>query len=157
MKRALVLVAAVAATGALPAAATTSPIPSRVLRAIPKRVPPHLRYVPTRVPAGYRYASWQGSRHGLDIYFEREGGTPALGFHAYPSGPAGTCTPGGVHTYRFGAIRVFFETTHNDQQYWRCVRAGTVSLEATTFRSDGSTSAKRRAIAAMLAFARPLR
>ena len=146
MRLALVLAVAVAA----------SSVPPRVLRAIPKRVQPHLRYVPTRVPTGYRYASWQGSRHGLDIYFAREGGTPTLGFHAYPAGPAGTCTPGGVHTYRFGAIRVFFETTHNDQQYWRCVRAGTVSLEATTFRSDGWTSAKRRAIAAMLASARPL-
>jgi len=156
VKRLLVLVAAVAAIGALPAAADSPAVPASVLHAIPKRVPPHLRYVPTRVPAGDRYESWQGSRHGLDIYFAPEGGTPTLGFHAYPSGPAGTCTPGGVHTYRFGAIRVFFETTHDDQQYWRCVRAGTVSLEATTFRSDGSTSAKRRAIAAMLASARPL-
>lgn len=153
----LVPVVIAVAVGALPAAAAPSPVPASVLRAIPQRVPPHLRYVPTTVPAGYRYASWQGSRHGLDIYFAPEGGTPSLGFHAYPSGPAGACTPGGVHTYRFGAIRVFFETTHNDQQYWRCVRAGAVSLEATTFRSDGSTSAKRRAIAAMLASARALR
>jgi hypothetical protein len=132
---------------------TAPPVPASVQHAIPKKVPPQLRYVPTIAPTGYRYAKWHGSRYGLDIYFARAGGLPTLGFHAMAAGPAGTCTSGGTHTYRFGSIRVFFETTHNDQQYWRCVRGGRVSIEATAFRSDGSTAARRRAIAEMVASA----
>jgi hypothetical protein len=50
-------------------------------------------------------------------------------------------------------VRVFFETTHDDQQYWRCVRGGRLSIEATAFGSEGSTAARRRAIAAMVASA----
>jgi len=133
-----------------------SPVPASVQRAIPKKVPAHLRYVPTEVPIGYRYAKWHGARYGLDIYFARKGRPPTLGFHALAAGPAGTCTAGGTHTYRFGSVRVSFEADHNSQQYWRCIRGGRVSIEATALRGDGSTATKRRAIAAMVASARPL-
>jgi len=69
------------------------------------------------------------------------------------AGPTGTCTAGGTYTYRFGSVRVFFEQDRYDEQFWRCVRAGTVSIEATMRRTDGVTAAKRRAVAAMVASA----
>jgi hypothetical protein len=50
-------------------------------------------------------------------------------------------------------VRVFFEEDRYDEQFWRCVRAGTVSIEATMRRTDGVTAAKRRAVAAMVASA----
>jgi hypothetical protein len=137
----------------LAAIVAASPVPASVQRAIPKKVPAPLRFVPTEVPIGYRYAKWHGARYGLDIYFTRKGRPPTLGFHALAAGPAGTCTAGGTHTYRFGSVRVSFEKDRYSQQYWRCVRGGTVSIEATARRADGSTAARRRAIAAMVASA----
>ena len=134
---------------------TASPVPTSVQRAIPKKVPAQLRYVPTEAPSGYRYAKWHGSRYGLDIYFARAGGLPTLGFHVLRQDPPGRVLRGDLHL----PIRLdtgLLRTTHNDQQYWRCVRGGRVSIEATAFRSDGSTSARRRAIAAMVASARQL-
>ena len=145
---------------ALTVAATivaASPVPASVQRAIPRKVPGHLRYVPTKVPIGYHYAKWHGSHSGLDIYFARAGRPSTLGFHALAAGPAGTCTAGGTHAYRFGSVRVSFETGHDVQQYWRCARGGRVSIEATASHTDGSTATKRRAIAAMVASATPLR
>jgi hypothetical protein len=147
MKIALTVAAAIVAT---------SPVPASVQRAIPKKVPAHVRYVPTEVPTGYRYAKWHGARSGLDIYFARKGRLPTLGFHALAAGTAGTCTAGGTHTYRFGSVRVYSETDRYTQQYWRCVRGGTVSIEAIARRADGSTMARLRAIAAMVASATPL-
>jgi hypothetical protein len=144
MKIALTVAAAIAAA---------SPVPVSVQRAIPKKVPARLRYVPTEVPTGYHYARWHGARSGLDLYFARKGRPPTLGFHALAAGPAGTCTAGGTHTYRFGSVRVSFEMDRYSQQYWRCVRGGTVSIEATARRADGSAAARRRAIAAMVASA----
>jgi hypothetical protein len=130
-----------------------SPVPASVQRAISEKVPAHLRYVPTKVPSGYRYAKWHDTRPGLEIYFARKGRPATLVFLAGAAGPAGTCTAGGTHTYRFGSMRVSFERDRFDEQFWRCVRAGTVSIEATIRRADGLTPAKRRAIAAMVASA----
>jgi hypothetical protein len=143
----------------LAVAATTviaSPVPASVQHAIAEKVPAHLRYVPTKVPSGYRYAKWRATRPGLEIYFARQGRPPTLVFFAAASGPAGTCTAGGTHTYRFGSVRVSFERDRYDEQFWRCVRAGTVDIEATIRRTDTLTAAKRRAIAAMVASARQL-
>jgi hypothetical protein len=130
-----------------------STVPLSVQRAIRKKVSAPLRYVPTEVPIGYRYATWNGGRHGLNIYFARAGRAPALGFHALASGGAGTCKQGGTRTYRFAPARVSFESDRYSEQYWRCVRGGTVSIEATSRHADGSTAARRRAIAAMVASA----
>lgn len=130
-----------------------SPVPLSVQRAIRTNIPVRLRYVPTRVPVGYRYAKWHGSPHGLDIYFARNGGPPSLGFHALASGPAGTCQQGGAPMYRFGSVRVSYENDRYSEQYWRCVRGGRVSIEATARHADGSTPARRRVIAAMVASA----
>jgi hypothetical protein len=110
MKLALTVAAAIVAT---------SPVPLRVQHAIPKKVPAHLRYVPTEVPIGYRYAKWNGGRHGLNIYFARAGRAPTLGFHALASGAPGTCEQGGTHTYRFASVHVSFES----DRYRRAYRA----------------------------------
>src|SRR5437867_3711789 len=136
MQLALVAAAAIVAT---------SPVPTSVERAIPKKVPAHLRYVPSEVPTGYRYAKWHGAHSGLDIYFARGGRSPTLGFHALAAGPAGTCAAGGTRTYRFGSVRVSFERDRYDEQFWRCARGGMVSIEATIRRGDDVTAAKRRA------------
>lgn len=138
------------------AAATASDagiVPASVLRAIPKKVPAYLRYMPTELPLGYRYAKWRGAHSGLEIYFSRTGRPPTLVFLAAAAGSTGTCTAGGTHTYRFGSVRVSFEKDRYDEQFWRCVRASTVSIEATIRRADDLTAAKRRAIAAMVASA----
>jgi hypothetical protein len=129
-----------------------SPVPASVQHAILKKVPPQLRYVPTEAPSGYRYAKWRGTRASLEIYFARQGRAPTLVFLA-GAAHAGTCTAGGTHTYRFGSVRVSSETDRYDEQYWRCVRGGSVSIEATVRRSDALTAARRRAIAAMVASA----
>lgn len=134
-------------------AADASIVPASVQRAIQKKVPAYLRYVPTELPLGYRYAKWHGARSGLEIYFARKGRTPTLVFLAGAAGPTGTCTAGGTHTYRFGSVRVSFEKDRYDEQFWRCVRAGTVSIEATIRRADDLAAAERRAIAAMVASA----
>jgi len=144
MKLALTVAAAVVAG---------SPIPASVQRAIPKKVPADLRYVPTAVPNGYRYAKWHGTRSSLEIYFARKGRPPTLVFLAAAAGPSGTCRAGGTHTYRLGSVRVSFERDRYDEQFWRCARAGTVSIEATIRRTDGLTAARRRSIAAMVASA----
>ena len=141
------------ALGVAAALVAASPVPVSVQRTIPKTVPAQLRYVPTKVPVGYRYAKWHGSRSSLDIYFARGGQPPTLGFHALASGPAGTCKQGGTHAYGFGSVRVSFENERYSEQYWRCVRGGRVSIEATARHADGPTAARRRAIAAMVASA----
>lgn len=149
MKLALVLGLAL-----VPAAAAAPPVPTSVQRAIVKTVPARFRYVPTQVPSGFEYGGWQGSRYGLDPYFGRNGGLLPLGFHALAQAPyGGRCSAkGSATTFRFGAIRVYFNGTHTDQDYWRCVRNGSVTLSASAFPDTAS----RRAIAAMVASARPL-
>jgi hypothetical protein len=144
------------ALAAIAAIAATSPVPSAVQREITKSVSARVRYVPTEAPAGYRYAKWNRNGSGLEIAFARKGKPPTLVFLAGAAGPAGTCTAGGTHTYRFGPVRVSFERDRYDEQFWRCLRAGTVSVEATIRRTDGVTAAKRRAIAAMVASATQL-
>jgi hypothetical protein len=145
------------AVAALVAAFVSSPVPVSVQRAIPKDVPASVRYVPTQVPSGYRYAKWNGARDGVDIYFAQHDRRPTLGFHALAAGPAGTCTAGGTQIYRFGSVRVSFERDRYSDQYWRCVRGGRVSIEATASHADGSTEAQRGAIAEMVASAARLR
>ena len=130
-----------------------SPVPDGVQRAIPTKVPARLRYVPTQVPSGYRYAKWHGARSGLEIDFARTGRPPTLAFIALASGPPGTCEADGTHAYRFGSVRVAFESDRYIEQFWRCARANTVTIAATIRRTDGVTAAKRRAIAAMVASA----
>ena len=147
MKIALALAAAIV---------TASPVPAKVQHAISKNVPARLRYVPTEVPTAYSFAKWHRTRTGLEIYFARKGRPPTLIFFAAASEPAGTCTAGGTHTYRFGSVRVSFERDRYDEQFWRCVRAGTVDIQATIRRTDPLTTAKRRTIAAMVASARQL-
>src|SRR5438094_188419 len=127
MKTALAVAAAIV---------TASPVPISVQRAIPKKVPPQLHYVPTEVPTGYRYAKWHGAHSALEISFARQGRPPTLVFLAAAARPAETCTAGGTHTYRFGSVRVSFERDRYDEQFWRCVRAGTVTIEATIRRTD---------------------
>jgi hypothetical protein len=146
----VVVVCLVAATAS---GADASVVPASVQRAIPKKVPAYLRYVPTELPLGYRYAKWHGARSGLEIYFARKGRPPTLVFFAGAAGPTGTCTAGSTHTYRFGSVRVSFEKDRYDDQFWRCVRAGAVTIETTIRRADDLTAAKRRAIAAMVASA----
>jgi hypothetical protein len=133
-----------------------SPVPTRVQHAIPKEVPARLRYVPIDLPLGYRYAKWHGTRSSLEISFARKDRPPTLVFLAAAAGPTGTCAAGGTSRYRFGSVRVSFERDRNDEQFWRCVRAGTVSIEATIRRGDGLTAARRRAVAEMVASARHL-
>jgi hypothetical protein len=143
----------------LAGAVIVSPVPAGVRHAIPKKVPPQFRYVPTRAPAGYLYSSWQGSRFGLDIYFAQRGTLPTLGFHvlAHPPYSGGKCSArGSRNTYHFGAIRVYGAATRNDQDYWRCVRGGRVTISASASPFEGPTPARRRAIAAMVASAKPL-
>lgn len=135
------------------AIAAASPVPGSVWRAIPKKVPTRLSYVPTKVPNGYRYAGWHGARSGLEIDFAGNGREPTLAFLAVAAGPPHTCTPGANPTYRFGSVRVSFESDRFSEQFWRCVRDGTVSIEATIRRTDGETAPERRAIAAMVASA----
>jgi hypothetical protein len=135
---------------------TASPVPASVQHAITMKVPAHLRYVPTQVPSGYRYTKWRDTRPGLEIYFARRGRPPTLVFQAGAAGPAGTCTAGGTHTYRFGSVRVSFERDRYDEQFWRCAHTGTVSIEGLIRRTDPLTAAKRRAIAAMVASAKQL-
>jgi hypothetical protein len=147
MKIALTIAAAIVAT---------SPVPASVKRAIPKKVPAHLRYLPTKVPSGYRYAKWHGARSGLEIDFARKRRPPTLAFLTLASGPPGTCAAGGTHAYRFGSVRVSFDRDRYIEQFWRCARAGTVSIAATIRRTDVVTATKRRAIAAMVASAAPL-
>jgi hypothetical protein len=50
-------------------------------------------------------------------------------------------------------VRVSFERDRYIEQFWRCARAGTVSIAATIRRTDVVTPAKREAIAAMVASA----
>jgi hypothetical protein len=119
---------------------TASPVPASVQRAISTKVPAHFRYAPTEVPIGYRCAKWHRTGSGLEIYFARKGRPPTLVFLAGAAGPAGTCTAGGTHTYRFGSVRVSFERDRYDEQFWRCVRAGAVSIEATIRRTDPLTA-----------------
>src|SRR5438128_2194016 len=128
---------------------TSSSVPASVQRAIPKKVPARLRYVPTQVPSGYRYAKWHGDRSGLEIDFARKGRSPTLAFIADASGPPGTCDAEGSRTYRFGSVRVASDRDRYIEQFWRCVRARTVTIATTIRRTDRVTAAKRRAIAAM--------
>jgi hypothetical protein len=134
----------------------SSPVPVSVQRAIPKKVPAQLRYLPTKVPSGYRYAKWHGARSGLEIHFARRAWPPTLAFLTLASGPPGTCGAGGTHPYRFGSVRVSFERDRYIEQFWRCTRNGAVTIAATIRRTDVVTTAKRRAIAAMVASAAPL-
>jgi hypothetical protein len=135
---------------------TAPPVPASVQQAISRKVPAHLRYVPTQVPSGYRYAKWRDAHPGLEIYFARKGRPPTLVFYAGAAGPAGTCTAGGTHIYRFGSVRVSYEKDRYDEQFWRCARTGTVSIEGLYGRTDPLTAAKRQAIAAMVASAKQL-
>jgi len=135
---------------------TASPVPASVQHAISKKVPAHLRYVPTKAPLGFRYAKWDGTRSSLEIFFARNGRAPTLVFFAAAARTTGTCTAGGTHTYRFRSVRVFFERDRYDEQFWRCVRAGTVSVGASIRRAESLTAAKRRSIAAMVASATQL-
>jgi hypothetical protein len=148
MKLALVVAAGVV---------TTSPVPASVQRAITMKVPAQLRYVPTQVPNGYRYAKWRGDHSRLEIDFARKGRRPTLAFLAGMSGPQGTCRASAHPAYRFGSVRVSFERDRYTDQFWRCARDGTVSVEATILRTDSVTAAKRRAVAAMVASATRLR
>jgi hypothetical protein len=138
---------------ATPSGADASIVPASVQRAIPKKVPARLRYLPTELPLGYRFAKWHGARSGLEFYFARNGRPATLVLFAAAAGPAGTCTASRTHTYRIGSVRVSFEKDRYDEQFWRCVRAGAVTIEATIRRGDDLTAAKRRAIAAMVASA----
>src|SRR5262249_50031946 len=122
-------------------------------RAITMKVAAPLRYVPTQVPNGYRYAKWHGDHSSLEIEFARNDRRPTLAFLAGLSASPGTCTAGAHPMYRFGSVRVSFERDRYTDQFWRCARAGAVSIEATIRRSDRVTAAKRRAIAAMVASA----
>lgn len=133
-----------------------SPVPVSVQRAISKELPAYLRYVPNSVPPGYRYARWHKVRSGLEIYFARTGRPPTLVFLAGAAGRPGQCTLGSAHTYRFGSVRVSFETDRYSEQFWRCVGGGTISIEATVSRADGLTAARQRSIAAMVASAKQL-
>ena len=132
------------------------PVPASVQSVIAERVPVSLRYIPTQAPIGYRYVTWYGGRDGLHIYFARTGRPPTLVFHVLASGAAGTCQQGGTHVYRFGRARVSFESDRYTEQFWRCVRGGRASIEATVRHADGSTAVRRRAIAAMVASATAL-
>lgn len=117
------------------------------------RVPAQLRFVPTRVPNGYRYAKWRRFPSSLEIDFVREGRRPTLAFIASTS----RCTASAHPSYRFGSLRVSFESDRYTDQFWRCARDGAVTIEATIRRTDGVTAAKRRAVALMVAWATPLR
>src|SRR3954447_3567148 len=108
---------------------TASPVPASVQRAILKNVPAQLRYVPTQVPTGYHYTKSRDTRPGLEISFARQGRPRTLVFFAAAAGPAGTCTAGGTRTYRFGSVRVSFESDRYDEEFWRCVRTGAVTIE----------------------------
>jgi hypothetical protein len=131
-------------------------VPLRVQQAITKRVPPPFRYIPTRVPTGYEYRKWHGAKNGLDIYF---GQKLDLGFHVvkYPPYSAQRCSgAGSARTYPFGSIRVYWGATYVDQDYWRCVRNGSVTISASYAHTGYGPSSRRRQIAAMVASAKPL-
>jgi hypothetical protein len=148
---ALATVSAGAATSASPA------VPLTVQRAIRKRVTPLAAYLPSRVPAGYRYRTWQGSRSGFEIWF---------GQLAFGAGVAHSCSVGGspMKTFRIAGVNVFWSATYEDQQAWRCVRRGHVTILLQSGQSipgdDGTNTPKtlRDALllARLVAYARPM-
>jgi hypothetical protein len=144
------------ATG--PAVSAPSPaVPLAVQHAIKKRVSPLAAYLPSRVPAGYRYRTWQGSKSGFEIWF---------GQLAFGAGVAHSCSVGGspMKTFRLAGVNVFWSATYEDQQAWRCVRRGHVTILLQSGQSipgdDGTNTPKtlRDALllARLVASARPI-
>ena len=135
--------------------ADASIVPATVQRAIPKKVPAHLRYIPTgtyQPSCRSAIAMRNGTGRALasrSTSLVRAGRRRSSSLRREPAGRVQLVD----HTYRFGSVRVFFEKDRYDEQFWRCVRVGTVSIEATIRRADDVTAAKRRAIAAMVASA----
>ena len=143
------------------AAATRTPIvPVQAQLAIRSRVEPQLAYVPLTAPAGYQYASWMAARtrpDGLTIWFRwHRARYPGIGFSVSEG-----CAEAGatMKLFLFGRVRVRWSTTYTDGQAWRCVASGgrRVFFYVSAPGYGLSSSPSPRALARMIAFARPLR
>ena len=176
---ALAIVASTAASAAVPTLAargTFSPatpaqqqalgqraVPLRVQRLIKRRAP-QAAYVPTRLPHGYSYFSHDNpNRRGFDLYFSCcDDNLPLIGFDAVLVKRSEPCNQGSADKkFRIDGIVVRWNTGHNEQQAWRCIRRGGTRLLLTVTgeapHTVGTSWRTPRQLARMVASARPIR
>jgi hypothetical protein len=103
------------------ATASSPVVPLRVQQAIKKRVNPLFAYVPESIPPGYHYLQWIHSRGGLTIWFAwHRDRDPQLGFNVGNNNPCPSAADP-MRVFRFGGFKVYWSTTYEDAQAWRCV------------------------------------
>jgi hypothetical protein len=146
------------ASGAARQPATTPVVPLRVQRLLKKRAPT-AAYVPTRVPRGFGFDHYENlGRSGYDLFFRCcDGfGTNSIGFDALHLKPVEPCNQGTpMKAFRIDGVLVAWNSGHNDEQAWRCIRRnGTRVLITVSTSSDWRTP---RQLARIVASARPIR
>lgn len=134
-------------------------VPLRVQRLLKRRAP-QAAYVPTHLPPGYRYFSHENlTRTGFDLYFSCcTDNRPLLGFDAVFVKRSEPCNQGAaVKAFRIDGVVVQWNTGHNDQEAWHCIRRGGTRLLLTVSgvaRPSQSTSWRTpRQLARMVASA----
>lgn len=147
-----------ASTRATNDVASSRVVPLRVQRVL-KTHAPRVAYVPTRLPRGFRYDHYENlGRSGFDLYFNccsSSSVIAVIGFDALVLRPGDPCNQGSpMKRLRIDGILVLWNSGHNDQMAWRCIRRGRTRLLLT-----GSTSSDWRTprrLAQMVASARPI-
>lgn len=110
-------------------------IPQNVQRHIVKSFG-RLAYVPTRLPPGYHYTnhfSYGPTDFGLSFDKRHD----HLGYTVREA----HCPGGAMHVFRVNGLRIRWSGTYEDQQAWRCVTSGNVSLIVGASRSISGDSA----------------
>jgi hypothetical protein len=133
---------------------TTTVVPLPVQRLLKMRAP-KAAYVPTRLPRGFRYDHYENlGRSGFDLYFRCCGMTP-IGFDALRIRPTDACNQGtAVKVFRIDGVLVAWNSGHNDEMAWHCIRRGRTRVLITV--STSSDWRTPRQLARMVASARPI-
>ena len=146
-----------AASGTAKQLPTTAVVPLRVQRLLKKRAP-KAAYVPTSLPRGFGFDHYENlGRSGFDLYFRccgRSGRNP-IGFDALRIRPTDACNQGiAVKVFRIDGVLVAWNSGHNDEMAWHCIRRGRTRVLITV--STSSDWRTPRQLARMVASARPI-
>jgi hypothetical protein len=110
-----------------------------------------LAYVPTRLPPGYHYTErFSYGQNDFGLSFNKRRDThDQLGYTVREA----HCPGGAMHVFRVNGVRIRWSGTYEDQQAWRCVTSGNVSLIISASRSisgDSPLNTPRRVHDALL-------
>jgi len=139
---------------------TTKPVVPLSVQHLLRRRAPRAAYVPHRLPPGYSYATRENlNPRGFDLYFSCcDDNLPLLGFDALLPKRSEPCNQGiASKVFRLDGVLVSWNTGHNNQEAWRCIRRGGTRLLLTVSGTTrGAEWRTPRQLARMVASARPI-